>query len=85
MILKLPKIRQFTYRPLYYEPPKEEEEELRIKFRRHRIYQTHKKRPLLIMVVLVIILIFLLSYWLKFDSPDQKDFKFEDLKIEVIK
>lgn len=85
MFLKLPKTRKFTYRPIYYQPPREDEEGPRIKFRRYGTSKTPKKRPLLVMVVLVIILIFLLSHWLKIETSSRNDFKFKDFKIEEIK
>ena len=85
MFLKLPKTRQFTYRPKFYKPPEVKEEDgPRIKFRRYRPVQTAKRKPVLVMVVLVIILISLLCYWQKVERSEKKDFKFENITIEEI-
>ena len=64
MLIKLPKTRQFTYRPRFYEPPVEEDEGgPRVKFRRYRRSNSTTKRPLLLMILLVVVLIFLLFHW----------------------
>jgi len=86
MFLKPPKIREFTYRPIFYKPPEEEEEQgPRIKFRRYWLSNPPKQRSFIVMVFLIVILIFLLIYWQGLEKSDQKEFKFEDVKIEEIR
>lgn len=85
MLLKSPQIRKFTYHPIFYQPEEEEEGGPRIKFRRRKSANPPKKRSLLGMIILVIILIFLLSYWLRIESTNKKEFKFNNIRIEEIK
>ena len=85
MFMKSPQIRQFTYRPKYYQPMDPDDDDgPRIKFKRHRKSQTGKKRSTLGLVVMVIILFFLISYWLKIDTSNNDDFKVEEIIIEEI-
>ena len=57
--------RWFNYRPRYYKPPSQDQEEPhRIKFRRITLYDPHSKanRPLTYMIV--VILVAIIIFWL---------------------
>jgi len=85
MFIKLPKTRQFAYRPRFYEPPVEDDEGApRVKFRRYRQSKSTTKRPLLLMVLMIIVLVFLLFHWRGIKKSNSEDFKFETIKIEEI-
>ena len=85
MLMKPLKPRQFTYRPRYYQPEVDEEKP-RIQFRRHALTKYKpKQRSVLVMIVLIIIIISLLRYWMKIESVERNEFKFDNLKIEEIR
>ena len=85
MRIKLNKARKFKFLPMYYQPLKDEDDDdqPRIKFRGLKSSIPIKKRSVIVMVVLAAVLLYLMTYWLKVDSTN-KEFKFEEIKIEEI-
>ena len=84
MFLKKLNPREFEYRPRFYEPLAEEDEnENRIKFKKLVHKRPLPKRSFLGMVVIIIILIFLVRYLFKISSKE-KDSPIEQIKIEII-
>ncbi len=86
MFLKQQKIRRFEYSPRFYKPESEEEDDgkRRIKFRRLTARKPVPKRSFWGMLIIIALLIFLIHYFSKLTKSDNKEFKFEELKIETI-
>lgn len=84
MFLKNPNIREFEYKPRFYKPLSEDDEnESRIKFRK-LIHKTPvQKRSFAGMVIVIIILMFLIRYLLKI-SNEKNNAPIEQLKIEIV-
>ena len=87
LFMKRPKIRQFTYRPQFYNPEQELEEEEngpRIKFRRIRgEAKPAKRRSGLIMLLLIIILIYMIHYLNNLQKKDQQA-DYQNFQVEEI-
>ncbi|MBC8185544.1 hypothetical protein H8E88_31035 [candidate division KSB1 bacterium] len=84
MFLKHPKTRDFEYRPRFYTPISEDdEEENRIKFRKLRHSKPVPKRSLMGMVIIIVVLMFLIRYFFKISS-EEHNAPIEQLKIEIV-
>jgi len=84
MFLKHPKIRDFEYRPRFYTPlAEEDEEDNRIKFRKLRRRTPVPKRSFMGMVIIIVVLMFLIRYLIKISS-EEKNAPIEQLKIEIV-
>jgi hypothetical protein len=86
MFLRQPKIRGFDYKPRFYRPEADvgEDGKRRIKFRRLTERKYVQKRPLWAMILVLLILLFLARFFFASLKSDQEQFKFEDLKIEIV-
>ena len=82
---KQPKIRRFTYKPFFYEPKEEiDEDEPRIKFRRSRLLQgRRKKRSTIFMFLLIIIILYMLFYLNRITKVDEES-QFKNFKVEEV-
>jgi hypothetical protein len=86
MFFKLPKVKRFEYKPRYYKPESEEEEEgPRIKFRHLTRRRPTPKRSIWLLIVLIIVIIFLIRFFISFTKKNDQQFKIEDIKIEMLK
>jgi len=83
MFLKNPKIRDFEFRPRFYKPVTDEDEK-GIKFRNLRHKTPVKRRSFVGMVIIIVVLMFLIRYFYKLLSDDEKNAPIEQLKIEII-
>ena len=88
LFMKRPQIRKFTYRPQFYTPDEEldeEEEGPRIQFRRIRRTTTRstKRRSGLILVLLVIILLFMIHYFNNLQKAE-KESEIDTFQVEEI-
>ena len=83
MFLKNPKIRDFEFRPRFYKPATDEDEK-RIKFRKLKHKTPVKRRSFLGMIIIIVVLMFLIRYFYKLLSEDEKNVPIEQLKIEII-
>ncbi len=86
MFLKNPKIRRFEYKPRFYKPESEEEQDHpRIKFRRIIERKPVQRRSFVGMFIILVILVFILfSIQKAFKSENQNQGPIEEIKIEVI-
>lgn len=86
MFLKNPKPRQFEYRPRFFKPESDDENEgPRIKFRRlTERKKPDEKRSVIGMLVFIIILIFLLRYLYKMNKSHNEYEPMKEIKIEII-
>ncbi len=77
-------MRDFEYRPRFYTPISEdEEEENRIKFRRLRRRKPVPKRSFMGMVIIIVVLMFLIRYLYKISS-EEHNAPIEQLQIEIV-
>ena len=83
MFLKNAKIRDFEFRPRFYKPETDEDAK-RIKFRKLRHRTAVKRRSFVGMIVIIVVLMFLIRYFYKLLSDDEKNAPIEQLKIEII-
>ncbi|MBN2009396.1 hypothetical protein JW960_08620 [candidate division KSB1 bacterium] len=86
MFNKVQKIRTFTYRPKYYQPPPEDydEDAPRIRFHRVKSSTPLKRKSTVAMALMALVILILLIFWLKIDRSNKNDFKFEEIRIEQI-
>ncbi len=85
MFFKSPKIREFNYKPRFYKPASEnDEDEKRIKFRRLRRRPSVPQRSFVSKIIILIALILLLHYLFKIAFDTKKQAPIEELKIEII-
>ncbi|OQX95932.1 hypothetical protein B6I21_02865 [candidate division KSB1 bacterium 4572_119] len=85
MFLKNPKIRGFNYKPRFYNPDVEEEDEGgRIKFRRLRERKPVPKRSPLGMLIIIVILAFLVRYLITLNNAEKENSPMQEIKIEVV-
>jgi hypothetical protein len=84
MFLKKLITRDFEYRPRFYTPlTEDDEEDNRIKFRKLRKQTPVQKRSVMGMVIIIIVLMFLIRYLIKISS-EENNAPIEQLKIEII-
>ena len=84
MFFKKLKVREFEYKPRFFKPATEDDEEKNsIKFRK-LIHKTPvQRRSVVGMVIIIVVLMFLARYFFKI-SNDEKNAPIEQLKIEII-
>ena len=62
---RLPKARQFTYTPHYYDPDKEKKNKHRIKFRRHTSKASIRARSVVWLLFLLALVIYLILFFIR--------------------
>ncbi|HDP99238.1 MAG TPA: hypothetical protein ENN22_08660 [bacterium] len=85
MFLKSPKIRQFDFKPRYYQPDDQpDESQPRIQFRRLKQRRSVPKRSFWGMIIMIIILIFLIRYLAGLVDSENQNRQMQEIRIEVI-